>query len=69
MVTAKLKPQPKPQPDFKHAGPCDRPTFQTKFTAQFAKNPRHNAAAVPDRLVLLGMIERDTGITDVREAA
>jgi len=69
MVTAKAKALPKAQPNYKHAGPYDRPTFQAEFTAQFAKSPRHNAAAVPDMLVLLGMIERDAGITDVREAA
>ena len=53
MVTAKAKALPKAQPNYKHAGPYDRPTFQAEFTAQFAKSPRHNAAAVPDMLVLL----------------
>lgn len=60
---------PPPKPNYQHAGAYDRPSFQNAFTEIFAKSGRYNAAAVPDMLVLLGLIERDAGITDVRQAA
>lgn len=62
MPTAKL-------PNYAYSGSFDQAVFQTEFNTAFAKNPRYNAAAVPDLLVLLGLIERDPGINDVRQAA
>lgn len=55
--------------DFGHSGLYDRSIFQNEFTAQFSKSGRYNAAAIPDMLNLLGMMERDPGIADVRQAA
>lgn len=55
--------------DFGHSGLYDRSIFQDEFTAQFSKSGRYNAAAIPNMLNLLGMMERDPGVTDVRQVA
>ncbi|AVT11645.1 glycoside hydrolase [Paracidovorax avenae] len=61
---------PAPQKiNYQHTGPYDRVVFQEQFTQQFGASGRYNAAAIPDMLSLLGMIERDTAINDVRQAA
>lgn len=57
------------KPSYQHAGLYDRAIFQNAVTAHFRKSGRFNAAALPDMLNLLGMIERDPGINDVRQAA
>jgi predicted chitinase len=57
------------KPDYQYNGGYDRQVFLREFVAQFAHSPPYNAAATPDMLVLLGLIERDSGITDVRQAA
>lgn len=54
---------------YRYSGTYDREAFKRQFTIQFGKTGRYSAAAVPDMLVLLGMIERDSGINDVRQAA
>ncbi|MGB7989233.1 MAG: glycoside hydrolase family 19 protein [Candidatus Methylophosphatis roskildensis] len=56
-------------PDYRRAGNFDRAVFQAEFADQFSRNARYSAAAVPDMLVLLGMIERDPNIIDIRWAA
>lgn len=58
-----------PRTDYGHSGLYDRSIFQNEFTAQFSKSGRYNAAAIPDMVTLLGMMERDPGITDVRQVA
>lgn len=55
--------------DHRHTGPYDHPVFQAEFTQKFAKSSRYNAAALPDMLDLLGRIEQDKDITDIRWAA
>ncbi|MFN3440054.1 MAG: glycoside hydrolase [Acidovorax sp.] len=55
--------------DFTHAGLYDRGVFQKEFAIHFSKNGRYNVAAIPSMLQLLGMIERDPGINDVRQVA
>jgi hypothetical protein len=52
-----------------HSGGYDHPVFVREFVAQFGRSAPYNAAAAPDMLVLLDLIERDPGITDVRQAA
>jgi hypothetical protein len=63
---------PKPtlsKADYHHLGHYDHALFQSEFTTQFGKSGRYKVAAMPDMLALLGMIERDPGIDDVRQAA
>ena len=55
--------------DYRYQGPFDRTIFRAEFDTQFKKNGHYNAAAIPDMLELVGMIERDPMITDVRWAA
>lgn len=57
------------KPSYQHNGGYDRQVFLREFVVQFAQSAPYNAAATPDMLVLLDLIERDTGITDVRQAA
>jgi hypothetical protein len=57
------------QTDYKYSGKFDTEVFKSEFTKQFQKNGRYNAAAISDTLVLLGMIENDPNITDVRWTA
>lgn len=56
-------------PDYRRSGNFDRAVFQAEFASRFARNARYSAAAMPDMLVLLGMIERDPNIIDIRWAA
>lgn len=56
-------------PDYRMAGGIDRAVFQAEFASQFSKSARYSAAAMPDTLVLLGLIEADASINDVRWAA
>ncbi len=49
--------------NYQYSGKFDTEIFKTEFTKQFQKNGRYNAAAIPDMLVLLGMIENDPQIT------
>lgn len=61
---------PAPQKiNYHHTGPYNRVVFQEEFTERFSTSGRYSAAAIPDMLNLLGMIERDTAINDVRQAA
>lgn len=58
-----------PQPNYQYNGVYDHAIFLAEFTRQFARSGRYNAAAVPQMLTLLDLIERDIAITDVRWAA
>lgn len=49
------------------AGFYDLSLFNTHFIEQFAKNPRYNPAALSSMDTLVAMINRDPGITDVRQ--
>jgi hypothetical protein len=55
--------------NYQYQGAFDRAIFRTEFDRQFSKNGHYNAAAIPDMLVLLGMIEQDAQITDIRWSA
>ncbi|MDA8447056.1 glycoside hydrolase family 19 protein [Paracidovorax valerianellae] len=55
--------------NYHHIGPYNKIIFQAEFIKQFSTSGRYNAAAIPDMLNLLSMIERDTNINDVRQAA
>lgn len=57
------------RPDYRLTSGIDRAVFQTEFAARFSKSARYSAAAMPDMLVLLGLIEGDANINDVRWAA
>jgi hypothetical protein len=57
------------QPNYRYAGIYDPVVFQAEFTQQFARNGRYNTAAVPPMLTLLGLIQSDPAIIDVRWAA
>ena len=57
------------KPDYQYMGPFNRTIFQTEFDSQFAKEGRYNAAAIPDMFILLGLIERDPDVCDIRWAA
>jgi Chitinase class I len=52
-----------------YSGSYDRAKFLAAFNTQFAKKGRYNAAAIPEMMDLLGFIERDSAILDVRWAA
>lgn len=58
-----------PRINYQHSGGYDHQVFVREFVAQFGHTAPYNAAATPDMLVLLDLIERDAGITDVRQAA
>ncbi|MBI5257179.1 MAG: glycoside hydrolase [Burkholderiales bacterium] len=62
-------PPPAQTPNYQHSGAFDRAVFGREFSAQFGRSARYNAAAVPDMMLLVGLIEADSGITDVRQAA
>lgn len=55
--------------DYRRIGNFDKVVFQTEFTNAFSRSPRYSAAAMPDAFALLGLIERDGAIIDVRWAA
>ncbi len=59
----------KTTPSFQYAGTYDRAVFQREFMQQFGKDARFDAAAIPAAAQLLGMIEKDPGINDIRYAA
>jgi predicted chitinase len=52
-----------------HQGPYDRAAFQRGMAENLGRDPRYSAEAMPQALTLLGLIEADTGIADVRHAA
>jgi len=55
--------------DYRHSGVYSKPAFQTQFILEFSKTNSYHADALPNLLLLLGMIERDSKIGDVRWAA
>jgi hypothetical protein len=55
--------------NYEYRGAYDHEKFKAEFTKSFQKDGRYNAAAIPDMMVLLGMIERDPTITDIRWTA
>ncbi|CAN7241008.1 glycoside hydrolase family 19 protein [Bosea sp. LjRoot237] len=55
--------------NYHYVGTYDERIFEQEFRDRFGKKPRYNANAIPDLLVLLRLISRDTSITDVRWAA
>jgi hypothetical protein len=55
--------------NYEYRGAYDYEKFKAEFTKSFQKDGRYNAAAIPDMMVLLGMIERDATITDIRWTA
>ncbi len=57
------------KPDYAYSGPYDHAKFLAEFNKQFGKMPRYNAAAVPELFTLLGFIESDSRMKDVRWAA
>lgn len=57
---------PKNPMNFIHNGMFDKVEFQTAFSDEFSKNPRYHTGAIPSLLQLLGMMERDTTIMDIR---
>lgn len=54
---------------YQHLGQFDRFEFTASFMAAFGKSGRFNANAMIPMIDLLGMIERDRTITDIRWAA
>jgi Chitinase class I len=54
---------------FKYSGLFDRVKLAAEFNQRFGKNPRFNAAAEPHLMTLVGFIERNALITDIRWAA
>lgn len=58
-----------PRINYQCGGGYDRQVFLREFVVQFAQSAPYTMAARPDMLVLLDLIERDAGITDVRQAA
>ena len=56
-----------PKTNYFYFGQFDRVIFRNEFAAQFGKSGRYSAAAVPDMLTLLGRMERDPAIYDVRQ--
>ena len=57
------------KPNYAYSGAFDRTIFRSEFINQFSKSGRYNPAAIPDLMQLLGSIERDTAMTDIRWAA
>ena len=57
------------KPNYTYSGAFDRALFQREFVSQFAKSGRYNPAAMPQLLALLGSIERDPAMLDIRWAA
>lgn len=49
-----------------HAGPFDRAKIRSEFIAKFSKEPRYNSASINDLDTLIGFIEADSRITDIR---
>src|SRR5262245_39630975 len=49
-----------------HAGPFNRAQVRTDFAKTFAKDPHYNSASANDLEALLGFIEVDARVTDVR---
>lgn len=54
---------------YKLAGMFDKTKLLAEFHQRFGKNPRYNVAAEPNLMSLVGFIERDTLITDLRWVA
>ena len=67
MAITQAKTQPKI--NYQHSGGYAHQAFVREFVAQFGLTAPYNAAATPDMPMLLGLIERNAGITDVRQAA
>jgi hypothetical protein len=55
--------------NYKYSGCFDKDKLIQEFNTRFSKNPRYNAAALPDLLTLVGLIESDSQMTDLRWAA
>lgn len=55
--------------DYRRVGHFDKSVFQTAFTREFAGSPRFSSTAIPSLLQLLGLIDQDTAIGDIRWAA
>ena len=55
--------------DYTFLGFYDLPTFNTRFSEKFSKNPRFNGGAFSDMDTLVDMIGRDPDISDVRWGA
>jgi hypothetical protein len=55
--------------NYQYSGKFDTEIFKVEFTKKFQKNGHYNAAAIPDMVVLLDMIENDPKITDIRWTA
>jgi hypothetical protein len=57
------------KPDFGVSASSDRTRFLAEFVKQFSDSPQYNAGASQDMLELLGLIERDRNIRDIRWVA
>lgn len=54
---------------YQYAGVFDKTKLSAEFNKRFGKNPRFNSLAEPNLMALVGLIERDAQITDLRWAA
>lgn len=52
--------------DYLYQGGFDRAIVRTQFTTEFASKPKFNAGSADQLIELLGMIEGDSKITDIR---
>jgi hypothetical protein len=57
------------QKDYFYAGAFDRSIFQEAYVKAFRNVPKFNFSSLPDLLFVLGRIEADSRISDVRWAA
>jgi len=55
--------------NYSYSGPFERTTFLREYIERFSSNPHYSKDAIPSLLTLLGLIERDSRITDIRWAA
>ena len=54
---------------YQYVGAYDHTVFQIECIGRFSGSSRYNAAALPRMMELLGLIERDSLVTDVRWVA
>ena len=66
LLEASQPPVPLMPMDYIHSGLFDKTVFRTEFISRFVKTPRYDAAAIPALMTLLGFLERDRNIIDVR---
>jgi hypothetical protein len=59
-------PKPKPKLEFVFNGRFAKARFRTEFEAAFSKDPKYDATALSDAETLLGLIEEDARVTDIR---